>query len=218
MNKNQIILLVFFIAASLFGQHGSSDFEEYMNYQKEPTIGNLIKAVEYYNAQLEGDSKYTAHLMLAHIFQNESQKNMNILDDDLDSLSTKTQFSYANLLLDIGQFEKSITVYDKLNDNFPKWSCPWRHKGEALYKLEKYEEAKIATIKAIEVREDHFDAYVQLARIQKKVGKYIDALQTLEKGLSYSESNTEEEISNDEVKALYNELLKLIEKTPNKKN
>jgi len=218
VNKNQIILLVFFIAASLFGQHGSSDFEEYINYQKEPTIGNLIKAVEYYNSQLEGDSKYTAHLMLAHIFQNESQKNMNILDDDLDSLSTKTQFSYANLLLDIGQFEKSITVYDKLNDNFPKWSCPWRHKGEALYKLEKYEEAEIATIKAIEVREDHFDAYVQLARIQKKVGKYIDALQTLEKGLSYSESDPEEEISNDEVKALYNELLKLIEKTPNKKN
>lgn len=217
MNKNQIIVLVFFIAAHLFGQHGSSDFEEYMNYQKEPTFENLVKAVEYYNAQLEEDSKYTAHLMLAHIFQNEFQKNMNILEEELDSLSTRNKFSYANLLLDIGQFEKSLPIYNKLNEDFPKWSCPWRHKGEALLKMERYEVAEVVTIKAIEVREDHFDAYVQLAKIQKKLGKYKDALQTLEKGLSYHESDPEEEISNEEVEALYNELLKLIEKTSNKK-
>ena len=217
MNKKQIIVFVLFIAVSLFGQHGSSDFEEYMNYQKEPTFENLVKAVEYYNAQLEGDSKYTAHLMLAHIFQNEFQKNMNILEEELDSLSTRNKFSYANLLLDIGQFEKSLSIYNKLNEDFPKWSCPWRHKGEALLKMERYEVAEVVTIKAIEVREDHFDAYVQLARIQKKLGKYKDALQALKKGLSYHESDPEEEISNEEVEALYNELLKLIEKTSNKK-
>jgi tetratricopeptide (TPR) repeat protein len=215
VDKKQIIIMVFFIVASLFGQHGSSDFEEYMNYQKEPTIGHLIKAVKHYNAQLEGDSKYTAHLMLAHIFHNEFQKNMDILDGDLDSLSTRTQFSYANLLLDIGQFEKSITIYDILNKNFPKWSCPWRHKGEALLKMEKYEKAEVATIKAIEVREDHFDAYVQLAVIQKDLGKYEEALRSLEKGLSYHDSDPKEEVSDKEVEELYDELLKLIEKTSN---
>ena len=217
MNSKHIPLLIFFVAASLFGQHGSNDFEVYMNYQKEPTTGNLIKAVEYYNEQLEENIKYTAHLMLANIFQKEFQKNMNILEEELDSLSTMNKFSYANLLLDIGQFEKSITIYDKLNENFPKWSCPWRHKGEALLKMESYEKAEVATIKAIEVREDHLDAYVQLARIRKSLGKYNEALQALEKGLSYSESDTEEEISNEEVEALHNELLKLIEKTSNKK-
>ena len=218
MNNKHIPLLIFFVAASLFGQHGSSDFEKYMDYQKEPAIGNLIKAVEYYNEQLEGNTKYTAHLMLANIFQKEFQKNMNILEEELDSLSTMNKFSYANLLLDIGQFEKSITIYDRLNDDFPKWSCPWRHKGEALLKMESYEKAEVATIKAIEVREDHFDAYVQLARIRKSLGKYNEALQALEKGLSYSESDPEEEISNEEVEALHNELLKLIEKTSNKNN
>ena len=217
MNKNQIIVLVFFIAAHLFGQHGSSDFEEYMNYQKEPTIENLTNAIEYYNAQLEGDSRYTAHLLLANIYQREFQKKMNILEEELDSLSTRNKFSYANLLLDIEQFEKSITIYDKLNEDFPKWSCPWRHKGEALLKIKKYEKAEVVTIKAIEVREDHFDAYVQLARIQKELGRYKDALQTLEKGLSYHESDPEEEVSDKEVEELYNELLKLIEKTPDKK-
>ena len=218
MNKNYIIMLVFFIAVNLIGQHVSNDFEMYLNYQKEPTIGNLIKAVEYYNTQLEGKTKYTAHLMLAYVFQNEFQKNMNILEEELDSLSTMNKFSYANLLLDIGQFEKSITIYDKLNENFPKWSCPWRHKGEALLKMESYEKAEVATIKAIEVREDHLDAYVQLARIRKSLGKYNEALQTLEKGLSYSESDLEVEISNEEVEALHNELLKLNEKTSDKKN
>ncbi len=211
MNKKQIIVLVFFITVSLFGQHGNNDFEEYINYQKEPTIGNLIKTIEYYNAQLEGDSEYIAHLMLAHIFQNEFQKNMNILDDNLDSLSTRNKFSYANLLLDIEQFEKSIMIYDKLNENFPKWSCPWRHKGEALLKMERYEEAEIATIKAIEVREDHFDAYVQLAAIQKELSKYEEALRSLEKGLSYHSSDPKEEISDKEVEKLHNELLELIE-------
>ncbi len=218
MHRIQIIVLVFLIAANLIGQHGTSDFEDYLNFQKEPTLENLIKTIEYYYIQLEGDSKYTAHLMLANIFQSEFQKNMNILEEELDSLSTRNKFSYANQLLDVGQFEKSIMIYNKLNKNFPKWSCPWRHKGEALLKMERYKEAEIATIKAIEVLEDHFDAYVQLARIQKKLGKYKDALQTLEKGLSYGDSDTEEEISNEEVEELYNELLKLNEKTPNKKN
>ena len=217
MNKNQIILLALFITVNLFGQHGSNDFEEYMNYQKEPTTTNLVKAIEYYNEEIKENSSYTAHLMLANIFQNEFQKNINILNDNLDSLSIRTQFSYANLLLDTGQLKESILIYDKLNKNFPKWSCPWRHKGEALLKMERYNEAEIATIKAIEVREDHFDAYVQLAHIRKNLGKYKEALQTLEKGFSYSDSDTEEEISNEEVEELYNELLKLNEKTSGKK-
>ena len=218
MNNKHIPLLIYFVAASLFGQHSSSDFEKYMDYQKKPTIGNLIKAVEYYNEQLEEDTEYSTHLILANIFQKEFQKNMNILEEELDSLSTMNKFSYANLLLEIGQFEKSITIYDKLNENFPKWSCPWRHKGEALLKMESYEKAEVATIKAIEVREDHLDAYVQLARIRKSLGKYNEALRALEKGLSYSESDLEVEISNEEVEALHNELLKLIEKTSNKNN
>ncbi len=142
---------------------------------------------------------------------------LEILAANIDSLSSKTKFSYANFLLDLNRFEESIQIYNSLNDEYPNWSCPWRHKGEALLKMERYEVAEVVTIKAIEVREDHFDAYVQLAKIQKKLGKYKDALQTLEKGLSYHESDPEEEISNEEVEALYNELLKLIEKTSNKK-
>ncbi|MBC8415289.1 MAG: hypothetical protein H8E11_02545 [Candidatus Cloacimonetes bacterium] len=123
MNNKHIPLLIFFVTANLFGQHGSNDFEVYMNYQKEPTTGNFIKTIEYYNEQLERNTKYTAHLMLANIFQKEFQKNMNILEEELDSLSTMNKFSYANLLLDIGQFEKSITIYDRLNENFPKSGC-----------------------------------------------------------------------------------------------
>jgi len=142
----------------------------------------------------------------------ELEKNLEVLGSNLDSLNTRTKFSYANLLLELGKLDESIIIYDKLNEDVPKWSCPWRHKGEVLIKQNKLLEAETATLMAIETREDHFDAYVQLAKIQKDMKKYEEALKTLNKGLSYYSSDPEEEVTDEEVIELKLELEELLKK------
>ena len=76
--------------------------------------------------------------------------------------------------------------------------------------MDLYADAEIATKKAIELQENHFDAYIQLAEIQKKMGNYEIALKTLEKGLTYAEFDHEDEVSDEEVEVLKNEILELI--------
>ncbi|RLC45462.1 MAG: hypothetical protein DRI23_13530 [Candidatus Cloacimonadota bacterium] len=73
-----------------------------------------------------------------------------------------------------------------------------------------FEEAEMVTLKAIETREDHYDAYIQLAEIQMHLGKYETALETLEKGSKYVEADIEGEVDSDEVKALKSQIESLI--------
>lgn len=206
--KKLLILLFIVLVTICFAGH--DDFAEFNEYQKNPTYENFLKAAGEYQTKI--DSTYNAHLMLAYLYNMQLENELDVLEENLDSLSTRTKFSYANLLLELGKLDESIAIYDKLNADFPKWSCAWRHKGEALMKQQNYKLAEIATIKAIEVREDHFDAYIQLARIQKELGEYEAALQTLENSMQYEEADYEDEVSDGEVESLKAELIKLLEK------
>ena len=204
-----IILLISSIAIILTAEtHVDNDL--FTTYQQDKTFANFQKAIAFYNSKCEDTEMYNATLMLSYLYTMELHKNLEILETNLDSLDTKTKFSYANLLLEIGKYEESIVIYEMLNSDFPAWSCPWRHKGEALLKQQDYQGAEIATKKAIEVREDHFDAYIQLAKIQRDMGKYNVALQTLESGMKYEEADHEDEVTNEEVELLKADLIKLL--------
>ena len=206
--KKLLILLFIVLATICFaGQH---DYTEFNEYQGNPTYENFLKAADGYQERV--DSTYTANLMLAYLYIMELEKNLDILKNNFDSLATRTKFSYANLLLELGKLDESIVIYNKLNEDVPKWSCPWRHKGEALMKQKHFKEAEIATLKAIETREDHFDAYIQLAKIQKELGDYEVALKSLNKGLTYYSSDPEEEITDEEVISLKTELKELLKR------
>ena len=168
-----IVLATFLIAEE--GKHDNSEFEHFNNYRNEQNAENFNTAINHY---FQNENDYSSNLMLSYLCFMELEKNLEILETNLDSLTTRTKFSYANLLLELGKLDESIAIYDKINEDVPKWSCPWRHKGEAFMKMEKLEDAEEATLKAIETREDHFDAYVQLAHIQKDMKKYEEALKS----------------------------------------
>ena len=84
-----------------------------------------------------------------------------------DSLDDQTAFGLANFLLETRDFDRAIALYGQLNATTPKWSCPWRHKGQALYQQGRLDEAEASLLQAIETRQTHYDAYVWLARVQR---------------------------------------------------
>ena len=207
MKKLLILLFIVLVTICFAVQH---DYTEFNEYQENPNYENFLKAAGGYQEQV--DSTYTSNIMLAYLYSMQMNKEIKVLEENYDSLTTRTKFSYANLLLELGKLDESIAIYDKINEDVPKWSCPWRHKGEALMKMEKLEDAEKATLKAIETREDHFDAYIQLAHIQKDMKKYKEALKSLDKGLSYYSSDPEEEITDEEIIKLKTELQKFLKK------
>ncbi|MDA3813686.1 MAG: hypothetical protein PF570_05465 [Candidatus Cloacimonetes bacterium] len=210
MKKIVLLIVAMFLFNMLLAEEHNEN-ELFMIYQQDQTFENFQKAIEHYNSDSENAEDYNSTLMLSYLYTMELDNNLAILNDNLDSLNTRTKFSYANLLLELGKLDESIAVYEKLNENVPKWSCPWRHKGQALLEQKNYKDAEIATRQAIETREDHFDAYLQLARIQKNLGEYEAALQTLENGMQYEEADLEEEVTNEEVELLKAELEQLLE-------
>ena len=210
--KKLIFLIITLMFITLLTTEEHSENELFIAYQQDQTFENFQKAIEHYNAELITSKDDSSVIMLSYLYTMELHRNLEILQVNIDSLDTGTKFSYANLLLELDQFDESVAIYNQLNLDYPKWSCPWRHKGEALMKQQNYKDAEMATIKAIEVREDHFDAYIQLAKIQKEMGKYDIALQTLETGIKFVESDHEDEVSDEEVKLLKSELKSLIKK------
>ncbi len=212
MKKIALLVIIVSYIILLTAEEVHNENELFMAYQQDQTFGNFQKAIEHYNSNSEDTEEYKSILMLSYLYTMELDNNLDILEENLDSLNTRTKFSYANLLLELGKLDESIVIYDILNADFPKWSCAWRHKGEALMKQQNYKGAEIATLKAIEVREDHFDAYIQLARIQKELGEYETALQTLENSMQYEEADHEDEVCDGEVETLKAELIKLLEK------
>ena len=210
--KKLLILLFTVLVTICFaeeGKHDNSEFEHFNNYRNEQNAENFSTAINHY---FQNENDYSSNLMLSYLCFMELEKNLEVLETNLDSLTTRTKFSYANLLLELGRLDESIAIYDIINKDVPKWSCSWRHKGEVLMKQNKLEEAETATLMAIETREDHFDAYVQLAHIQKEIGKYREALQSLNKGLSYYSSDPEEEITDEEIIELKTEIQELLKK------
>ena len=204
-----LALLLIITTIVLAEKHGlESSFNEYI---EDPTFENFAQAMNYYANPDEQD--FSGNLMLSYLYSMEMERNLEILAVNIDSLNAKTRFSYANLLLGLNRFDESIQIYNSLNEEYPNWSCPWRHKGEAYYKLEKLAEAETAVLKAIETREDHFDAYVMLAEIRRDAGNPAQALETLEQGLEYFAKDTENEVETIDVKFLHLELLKLNHQT-----
>lgn len=193
------------VVASLAEPHDNSEYELFSNYSQNPTTENFQKAFNHYSSQ---DTE-TARILLAYLHFMELDANLEFMQSSIDSLSTKTQFSFANLLLDLKRYDQAIEVYDRLNSGNPNWACPWRHKGEALWKLGKLDQAQTALEKSIEVRKNHYDAYVMLAEVLYDAGKTSQALATLESGLQYRSENPEYSEDNEferHVQELHNKL------------
>jgi len=214
MKRILISLFIMALAAgSLNAQEAKSPFSVYIG---EKTPENFLKAFNEYESQRADTMSYGATVFLAYIQMMEMERNLEILEAGLDKLTPKNQFSYANMLLGLERYDKAIAIYNMLNESSPKWSCPWRHKGEALWKTKQYDAAVKSLQMAIQTRETHYDAYVMLSEVQREMGQNAEALATLEKGLTHYGKDIEdpnEEVADHHVQKLYLDLLQKNGKT-----
>jgi len=185
--------------------------EAFAAYQANPSQETFLAAQQQFAAQLAQDeTNAQAMLMLGWLYQMESLRMTEWFAGQADDLQPGMRFGWANLMLAQGRYEEAIAQYDILNEASPAWSCPWRHKGQALYSCGRYAEAETALGKAIETRVEHYDAYVWLAKTQHAQGRDAEALATLETGFTYLGEDIEdpaEEVDDVEVKKLYADLL-----------
>jgi tetratricopeptide (TPR) repeat protein len=207
----KILMLAVTIALILPSAASAEEPSPFRVYLGDRTTGNFIEAWKYYEEQRADTADYGAAVILAYMSMIEMEKNLGILEEHRSELKNKNMFSYGNMLLELGRYDEAIAIYDVLNEKTPKWSCPWRHKGEALWKKGELADAVIALNKAIETRETHYDAYVMLAEVYNDLEMCDKALATLEKGLTYlgkDIEDPEEEVAYKDVAFLHLDLLK----------
>ena len=207
MKKLCLLVVVMQLLMILWGE--TNPVADYFN---NPTTANYISAAQYCQKSLEKDpSQNNTKVLMANIAIMEASRLTEEVSLILDSLDTGGLFQYANLLLAQKDYAEAIKIYQKLNTDFPDWSCPWRHKGEALYRQENFKAAAIAFQQAITTNKEHYDAYLWLARAQYQLKKYKDALRNLETALALNpeaEESPDEVISADSIIALHTALLK----------
>lgn len=201
------------IAAILLVGAGASVAEEespYRIYLNDKTQENFLTALEHYEALRADSVNHNATVVIAYLHMLEMERNLEMLTENIDELPNKAKFSCANIQLEMGRYDDAIEIYKMLNEKTPKWSCPWRHRGEAYWKKGDLDNAIMSLEKAIETRETHYDAYVMLAEVLRDRGDYARALETLEKGFTHygkDIEDPEEEVNNLDVHFLYLDLL-----------
>ena len=186
-------------------------------YLQNQNLETYQQAVNYLiQIDKEGKSGMQAKLNLAYISNLESLRLMELAKADMDNLKPGERFALANLYLERDKYDDAISIYNLLNEATPKWSCPWRHKGEALYKSGKYDAAEKSLEMAIETNKEHYDAYLWYAKTLYELKDYKNALRALETAFDLTEeledSEYDQVIPEEEINQLYQELLKLTQK------
>jgi len=186
-------------------------------YLQNQNLETYKQAVNYLiQIDKEGNSGMQAKLNLAYISNLESLRLMELAKADMDNLKPGERFALANLYLEMDKYDDAISIYNLLNETTPKWSCPWRHKGEALYKSGNYDAAKKSLEMAIETNKEHYDAYLWYAKTLYELKDYKNALRALETAFDLTEeledSEYDQVIPEEEINQLYQELLKLTRK------
>jgi len=186
-------------------------------YFESPSAVTFTAAYNFCADKLAQDSTQVSYkILMANLAVMESNRIAEDIYPQVDNLEAGGKFQFANLLLAQNKFEEAIDIYSDLNLNYSTWSCPWRHKGQALYNLKRYKDAETSLTKAIETNTEHYDAYVWMARTQFELKKYKAALKNLETAMSLNpqaEESSDEVISDQSISALHEQLLKKTGKT-----
>jgi tetratricopeptide (TPR) repeat protein len=190
MSKTIAILTALLVSGAILGAQPADPCDEYL---KKPTPEGYRAARAHLDSILSknsGDRK--AILYSAFVDRARLTEQVDRLYGLRDSLEGKYLFGLANLMLETGDFRRSVDLYQRLNAQTPKWSCPWRHKGEALYRLGDLAESEQALLKAVETRPTHYDAWVWLARVQRDMGRRREALGSIRKAFENKGKDVED--------------------------
>lgn len=178
MKYSLFILILIVLASAVWAEKAPSPVDVYL---EKPSQASFIEAENYLNAALTSNPADTqASLMQAYIYLNQAQTIMEQIRTHADSLTAGAKFQLGNMYLSIGGYAEAITFYESLNTAYPTWSCPWRHKGEALYRADNLKAAVVALQQAIETNKQHYDAYVWLALTYHKLNKKSKAKECME--------------------------------------
>ncbi len=211
MHRLLIMLSILGFSFMLYSTPASDPVKAYL---ESPDISGFQAAVSQLSTQLGNEeSDFRARLYLHYLCDLEAQRLMDGLLAEADSLAPGERFSLANYLLGKEEYQAAVKLYDAINEDLPNWSCPWRHKGEALYKLEDYQRAMTALEQAIATNPEHYDAYIWMAMTQKELGLYKEALANLDKARTLNpaeEGHEDEEIPTEDINKLYKELQELL--------
>lgn len=182
------------------------------SYFANPNSTAYLAAVQSCQADLQQDpEKVSVKILMANLAVMEAKRLANEVAEVSDKLDIGGSFQYANLLLAQKEYELAIAIYQKINTDSPDWSCPWRHKGEAYFRMGDYKSALVAFQQAVQTNKEHYDAYLWLAKTQYVLKKYKPALKNLETAFTLNpeaEQNTDEVISEKTIKELHEALLK----------
>ncbi|MBN2017795.1 MAG: tetratricopeptide repeat protein [Candidatus Cloacimonetes bacterium] len=217
MKNLYLFFTLIFLSVGILFAENAEPINPFQAYLANPGTATFEQAHKHYISSLEDNADDdNTRLMLSYLYMMELERTLDQIDVQADSVAPNVAFNYANILLEMRRFEDAIEIYEMLNESYPSWSCPWRHKGEAYFKSGKLSEAETALEKAIETRVEHYDAYVMLAEVQEEMGSYKEALATLETGFTYYGKDIEdpdEEVSDIDTQFLYLRLLKKNKRT-----
>ena len=181
MKKLLVLALVFSLMVPVLAAAQEKEESPFQVYSKDQTPENFVSAYNAYNAQMKDTADYAAVAMLGRLSYYELDRNLEMLKENAAKLTNMNKFQYANILLELARYDEAIPLYEQLNESNPKWSCPWRHKGTALWKTGRLEEAVKSLDMAIETRKTHYDAYVDLLKKTGETAKYKAQYEKLQK-------------------------------------
>jgi tetratricopeptide (TPR) repeat protein len=181
-------------------------------YFNSPSPRSFTAAYDFCAAKLTEDSTLVSmRILMANLAVLEADRLTAEVMPEKAALDASGRFQFANLLLAQRRYGDAVELYEGLNRDYPTWSCPWRHKGQALYEQQQYKAAEQALEQAIATNKEHYDAYVWMAKTQYQLKKYKPALQNLETALSLNpavEESSDTDISEDSIRQLHDQLLK----------
>jgi tetratricopeptide (TPR) repeat protein len=207
MKKLSILMLMLTLLSLL-----AAETNPVASYFANPNPDTYLAAVQSCRADLaQAPEKVSVKILMANIAVMEANRLAKEVAAVSDQLDVGGSFQYANLLLAQKKYDEAIAIYQKINTDSPDWSCPWRHKGEAYFRMGNYKSALVSFQQAVETNKEHYDAYIWLAKTQYVLKKYKPALKNLETALTLnpeSEESPDEVISEKTIKELHEALLK----------
>ena len=205
MKKLMLMCLILSMLAFVFAEEAANPISMYM---EKPTTESFAKAVSYIAEQDNKGEGMGMQLTLAYIANAEVNRIMELAKTS--KLSPGESFSLANLYLSMEKYPEAIAIYNQINTDTPAWSCPWRHKGEALYEMKDYKGAVKSLEQAIETNKEHYDAYIWMAKTLYELKKYKEAKNYLEIAFKLDSApehgSSDEAMADKEVQDLYEKI------------
>ncbi|MBM4404289.1 MAG: tetratricopeptide repeat protein [Candidatus Cloacimonetes bacterium] len=207
MKKTLLFLTLALMLVALAAQEDVNPLRQYLD---KPGLETFSKAMEYLTQlQIKAPENRQIEMQAAYFASMEINRILRETKEILAELSAGEQFLLGNILMSLDRLPEAVEIYDRINRDYPNWSCPWRHKGEALYKQKDYKAAVKALEQSIETNKEHYDAYVWAAFALYELKKYKQARKYLEIAFSLQageEGHYDEAIADVKIQELYEKL------------